>query len=135
MAAFSGSSLYMAWVYSGGTTTLHGSFRQFSYQPSLNLIDATAGSDSFRQYIGGIGEGGEVSWTSVMQAAGTALITALTRGNVGTLLVGVEGTATGKPKLTIPAISRGPQYSVAYDDVVEFSCSWQQSAAETAATW
>jgi len=135
MPAFSGSALYLAWVWSGGTVTLHGDFRQFDWTPTLSLIDSTAGADTFREYIGGIGEGGDISLSCVMQASGTALITALARANAGTILYGPEGTASGKPKSTIPAISKGPAYSQPYDDIVEFKVSWQQSAAETNATW
>lgn len=135
MTAFSGSALYLAWIYSGGTVTLHGDFRSFDWTPSLALIDSTAGSDSFREYIPGIGEGGDIALSCVMQASGTALITALARGNQGTILYGPEGTATGKPKSTIPAISKGPAYSQPYDDVVEFKVAWQQSAVEVNSTW
>lgn len=135
MTAFSGSSLYLAWVWSGGTTTLHGDFRQFSYEPTLSLIESTAGSDSFREFIGGIGEGGDIKFSAVMQAGGTALITATARQNIGTLLVGVEGTATNKPKITIPCISKGPAFNVPYDDTVEFSVGFQHNAAETMGTW
>ena len=135
MAAFSGSALYLAWVTAGGTTTLHGDFRQFDWTPTLSLIDSTAGADTFREYIGGIGEGGDISVSLVMQAGATALISALARGTAGTLIYAPEGTATGKPKSTIPAISKGPAYSQPYDDVVEFKVSWQQSAAESNTTY
>lgn len=135
MAAFSGSAMYLAWVYSGGTVLLNTDFRQFDWTPSLALIESTAGADTFREYISGIGEGGDISLSCVMQSAGTALISALARGNAGTILYGPEGTATNKPKSTIPAISKGPAYSQPYDDVVEFKVSWQQSAAETNTTW
>jgi len=135
MAAFSGSAMYLAWIYSGGTIVLNTDFRQFDWTPSLALIDSTAGADTFREYISGIGEGGDISLSCVMQASGTALISALARATAGTILYGPEGTASGKPKSTIPAISKGPAYSQAYDDVVEFKVSWQQSAAETNATW
>lgn len=135
MAAFSGSAMYLAWVWTGGTAVLNTDFRQFEWTPSLALIESTAGADTFREYISGIGEGGDISLSCVMQSAGTALITALARGNAGTILYGPEGTATGKPKSTIPAISKGPAYSQPYDDVVEFKVSWQQSAAETNTTW
>jgi hypothetical protein len=114
---------------------MHGDFREFSYEPTLSLIESTAGSDSFREYIGGIGEGGDIKFNSVMQAAGTALITACARQNVGTLLVGVEGTAINKPKITIPAICKGPAFNVPYDDVVEFNVGFQQNAAETMGVW
>ncbi len=135
MAAFSGSAMYLAWIWASGTAVLNTDFRQFDWSPSLALIDSTAGADTFREYISGIGEGGDISLSCVMQASGTALISALARGNAGTILYGPEGTASGKPKSTIPAISKGPAYSQAYDDVVEFKVSWQQSAAETNATW
>jgi hypothetical protein len=135
MTAFSGSSLYIAWVTAGATTTLQGNFRNFSYNPTLSLIDATAGDASFRNYIAGIGEGGDIGFSSVMQTNATALLAAVARSTQGTLFVGVEGTTTGKPKLTIPAISKGPQYSVPYDDVVTLSIGFQQSAAETESSW
>ena len=135
MTAFSGSSLYLAWVWSGGTITLHGDFREFSYEPTLSLIESTAGSDSFREYIGGIGEGGDIKFSSVMQKAGTLLITACARQNTGTLLVGVEGTTATMPKITIPAICKGPAFNVPYNDVVEFSVGFQQNAAETLGVW
>jgi hypothetical protein len=114
---------------------MHGDYRKFSYEPSLSLIDSTAGSDSFREKLAGIGEGGDVKFGAVMQASGTALISALARSVVGTLLAGVEGTAVGKPKLTIPAISKGPSINVQYDDIVEFNVSWEQSAVETWGAW
>ena len=135
MPAFSGSSLYLAWVWSGGTVTLHGDFRKFDWNPSLSLIDSTAGSDSFREFIPGIGEGGDITLEAVMQQGGTALLTALARGNQGTLLYGPEGTAVGKPKSTIPAISKGPAYSQPYDDVVTLKVGFQQSAYETQGAW
>lgn len=135
MPAFSGSALYLAWVYSGGTITLHGDFRQFDWTPSLSLIESTAGADTFREYISGIGEGGDIGVSLVMQTGSTALLSALARGVSGTILYGPEGTATGKPKSIIPAISKGPAYSQPYDDIVELKISWQQSAAETQTTW
>lgn len=135
MTAFSGSALYLAWVYSGGTVTLQGDFRQFEWTPSLSLIDSTAGADTFREYIPGIGESGNIALSMVMQQNGTALIQALAKGNQGTLIYGPEGTASGKPKSTIPAISKGPAYTQPYDDVVEFKVEFQQSAAHTDASF
>src|SRR5512139_3664753 len=135
MTAFSGSAMYLAWVHAGGTLVLNTDFRQFDWTPTLSLIDSTAGADTFREYIGGIGEGGDISLSCVMQTGSTATISALARAAVGTILYGPEGTATGKPKSTIPAISKGPAYSQPYDDVVEFKVSFQQSAAETNASW
>ena len=42
---YAGSAMYLAWIHPGGTTTLQTEFRNFSWQPTLNFIDATAGAD------------------------------------------------------------------------------------------
>ncbi len=135
MTAFSGSALYLAWAYSGGTVMLQTDFRQFAWEPSLNLIDSTAGADTFQESIPGIGIPGNISLTTVMQSGGTALISALAKGNQGTLIFGPAGTATGQPKSSIPAISMGPRYSQPYNDVVEFSVDFHQSAQHTDGAW
>ena len=73
MTVFSGSAFYLAWVWGGGTIPPQGD----SYEPTLILIESTAGSDSFREYIGGIGgiaDGGDIKFSLVMQTAGTAPI-------------------------------------------------------------
>jgi hypothetical protein len=135
MPAFSGSAMYLAWIWTGGTVPLNTDFRKFDWSPSLAMIESTAGPDSFREYIAGIGEGGDISLEVVMQSGGTAMLTALARGNAGTLLYGPEGTVTGKPKSTIPAISKGPAYSQPFDDIVTLKVTFQQSAFETQAVW
>jgi len=130
--------MYLAWVWSGGTALLASDFRSFSYQPTLSLIDASAGADTFRNYLPGIGEGGDISLSLVMPTGatgGTALLAALASGNQGTLLYGPEGTVTGRPKITIPAFSRGPAFNQPYDDVVEMTVGFQQSSAATTAAW
>jgi len=138
MARFSGSAMHLAWIWTGGTINLHSEFREFSYSPTLSLIDASAGSDTFRNYLPGIGEGGDISLTMVMptySTGGTALLAALASGNQGTLIYGPEGTATGRPKVTIPAFSRGPSFTQPYDDVVELMCGFQQSSAASTAAY
>jgi len=135
MAAFSGSALYLQWIYSGGTVTLHGDFRQFDWTPNLNLIESSAGSDTFQEFIPGIGQSGPITLSMVMQEGGTALISALASGTRGTLVYSPEGTAANKPKATIPAFSKGPAYSQPYADVVEFKVEFQQSAAHTDGFW
>jgi hypothetical protein len=135
MTAFSGSALYLTWIYTGGSVSLTGDFRQFDFTPSLSLIDSTAGADTFREFIPGIGESGALSFSAVMQAGGTALIQLLATGTQGTVVYGPEGTAANKPKITIPAISKGPAYSQPYNDVVEFKVEWQQSAAHVNSFW
>ncbi len=135
MPAFAGSAMYLAWVYPGGTVTLQGDFRTFSWSPSLNWIDATAGADTFEELLPSFGTGADITCTMVMQAGGTALLAALDRQTAGTLIYGPEGTATGKVKYTIPATSAGPQFSQPYNDVVELTASFRQTGAETRSTF
>jgi hypothetical protein len=134
MPAYAGSALYMAWIYSGGTVVLSGDFRTVNINRTLEIIDATAGADTYREKLHSFGDT-EVTWTSVMQADGTALQTALAQKTYGTVVVGPEGSATGKPKFQVAAYSVGPTFNIAYNDIVEFSCSWISNAAPVETAW
>ena len=135
MTEFSGSALYLAWIHPAGTLVMSPDYREFSFEPGRKTIDTTAGSDTFQQSIAGIGVPGPVSVKGVMQTAGTAMITALANATVGTLIAGIEGTATNKPKLTIPAISGGMKYKIVYDGICEFNVDFEQSAQHTEGAW
>jgi hypothetical protein len=135
MSAFAGSALNLQWVYSGGTVQLETDFRNFGWTPSLNFIDATAGADTYEELLASYGTGVEIPVTMVLQADGTALLAALDRQTAGTLIYGPEGTANGKPKYTIPATSSGPQFSQPFDDIVEITANFRQTAAEQRATF
>lgn len=134
MGAYSGTALYVAWVSAGGTTVLTGDHRTFTYTPSVDMIDATAGGDTSKVYIPNLKDG-QCSVSLVAQAAGTAIQNALVEGTSGTLLVGPEGTVSTKQKMTIPAISMGVKWNVPYNDVVELTCDFQQAAARTDGAW
>lgn len=134
MSAYSGSALAVRWAYSGGTVSLDGDFRTFSYSPSVELIDQTAGSDANRTRLVSIKDG-NASLSAIMQVSGTAITNALVEGTQGTLNVGPEGTATGKQKLSFPAIAMGASYSISYNDVVELSCDFTQNGARVDGIW
>jgi hypothetical protein len=124
----------MAWVYSGGTIVLSGDFRTVNVSRSLDIIDATAGADTYREKLPSFGDT-EVTFSSVMQEGATALVSALAQKTYGTILIGPEGTATGKPKFAVAAYSVGPTYNIPYNDVVEFACSWISNAAPSETPW
>jgi len=130
MPAFAGSALYLAWVYSGGTVQLETDFRGFSWTPTLNWIDATAGADTYEELLPSYGTGVEIPVTMVLQQDGTALLAAIARQTAGSLIYGPEGTATGKKKYTIPATSAGPQFNQPFDDIVELTANFRQTAVE-----
>jgi hypothetical protein len=130
MAAYAGSSLYVEWINSSGTTALTGDFRQFSITPSVDLYDQTAGSDAYKTRIVGVKDGA-MSFSAVMQAGGTALTNVLASGTEGTLIVAPEGTATGKQKITLPAISMGVKYTIPYNNVVDLAVDFTQNGTRS----
>lgn len=130
MTAYSGSALVMSWIHAGGTVAIEGDFRSATYEPSIDLYDATAGADANKSYIAGVKDG-RVSISCVMQSKGTALTNALKEGTAGTLIIGPEGTAATNPKYTIPGIAMGARFNFPYNDVVEFTCDIQQNGVRT----
>ncbi len=132
---FSGSALYMEWVYSGGTVVLSGQQRSVSLSPSVDMHDATAGDDADKVYLPGTKDA-VVSYQGLMSQIGdspsyTDVENALVEGTQGTLVIGPEGTQSTERKYTIPAISQGPNLNFPYDDVVEIACEFQKSGAMT----
>ncbi len=137
MSEFAGSSLVAQWVQAAATTTITGDHKSFSYTPSINLIDATAGADANKTYIPGVKDG---TWTfnAILQAGsgagGTLTYSTLAEGNIGTLIVMPEGTAAGKTRHSYPSISQGAAFSMPYDNVVEVTVNGQQNGPRVEGT-
>jgi hypothetical protein len=134
MAEFTGQNCNISWVHAGGTIDLSGDYRAISYKPTVGKVSATAGSDAFESYLMTIKDT-VLDYTGVMQTGGTALEDALTEGTFGTLIVGPEGTATGKRKYTIPAYSMGGNFNFQYKNEVEIACQFQGSGTRTNGTF
>lgn len=130
MAEYAGSALHVNWIYPSGTVTLSGDFTTFSSAPAVALYETTAGADTDRTYISGVKDR-SISMTTLAQADGTALYTAVREGVVGTLIIGPEGTATGKPRETYPAISQGATRNQPFDNRVEYAISFQGNGTPT----
>jgi hypothetical protein len=120
---FAGSALYLSWVHSGGTTVLNTDFRTVSFTPTLELIDATAGADAYRQSIASFSSA-NFTFSGIFPSNGTAIMQALKEGTTGTITYSPAGTATNSPKIIMPAICEGATYSQPYNDIVEISASW-----------
>jgi len=135
MAEYTGKDLVINWFPSaGGTIALSGDYRALSYKPVVGLVKATAGSDTFESYLATVKDT-TLEYTGVMQTAGTALEDALAEGTFGTLIIGPEGTASGKRKYTVPAFSMGGNFRWQYADTVEISCTFQGSGSRTNGTY
>ena len=133
MATITGKDLILSWIHSGGTVVLSGDYTQFTDTPSVELLDESAGADEYRAYIARLKDS-TYSLSARYQSAGSALVNSLAAGNLGTLIYHPEGTASGKPKKTIPAISQGAAVNYPYANLVEISVTFQGNGAPTDAT-
>ena len=134
MADIVGKDMYISWAGSGGTVTLSTEYRTLSTNPSIGLVDVTAGADTDKTYIATVKDN-TIDYAGLYQASGTAVTNALREGISGTLTIGPEGTVAGKSKEIYPAIVLGPKLNYPYSDVVEVSCTFQKSGAATYTVW
>ena len=134
MAEYAGSAMVLQWKTTSGTTLLNTDFRTFSWTPSLNWIDATAGADTYEVLLSSYGVGAEIPITMVAQSAGTLLLTELVRQKAGSLVYYPAGTGSTNIYYTIPATSAGPQWSSPFNDVTIITASFRQTSVETLGT-
>ena len=134
MAEFTGQNAVCSFIHAGGTLVLNTDYRTISTAPTIGLADASAGNDLDKTYLTTLKDG-KYSWKGVAQTGGTVFRSALVEGTQGTLIIGEEGTAAGKPKETVPVISMGAQFNIQYDNVVEISCEFQKNGARVLATY
>jgi len=130
-----GSSLYATWTTSSGTTTLSTDSRNFTYTPTIDLIDATAGADTGKKNIASFVDSSVACEMLNQSDSGSTVYAEFAAGKVGTLVWAPAGTATGKIKHTLPAICMGAVEATPFKDVVTLSASWKQTAAETLGTY
>lgn len=134
MASYVGSSLIVKWAWASGTLQMDVDYRSFNYTPSINLFDQTAGADANASYLVGFANG-QANCSGLLQAGSMpAYASALKEGNTGTIIYYPEGTANGNYRGTVPAISQGLAQNYAYNNLVEFSSSWQQNGVRTEGT-
>lgn len=134
MAEFTGQNMVIQWLSGGGTTTLSGDYRRMNLPFAKDLSESTAGSDAGRTDVATVWNY-TCEYTGVMQTGGTAVEDVLLPGTSGTLIVGPEGTASGKRKYTIPAMALGANFQFQYDQVVEMTCQFKSQGAPTIATY
>lgn len=134
MASYVGSSLIVQWSYVTGTINMDVDYRTFTYTPSIEYYDETAGADTARQRLPGFKDG-QASFGGLLQA-GSAEVwgTALVEGALGTLKWFPEGTAAGKWRGTAPFRSNGIVQNISYNGLTEVSVTWQQNGARTEGT-
>ena len=123
-----GPTMVLSWIWSGGTTSLAGDYRTCSWNPTVDYVDSSAGSDTYKGRLTALKDA-TAAVTLVAQTAGTAINAALAPGVAGTLIIGPEGTATGKRKITFPCYSDGATYEHPYADIVAISVGFTGNGA------
>lgn len=113
MAEFAGSSLFLKL----GSVELTSDSRKFNAEETIDIVDASAGSDAYKPKIT-TQKDGTASVELVAQAGGTVLWSALAPGVSGTLEWGEEGTVSGKPRHYVTAIVSKRNREVPYDGIV-----------------
>jgi hypothetical protein len=128
MTSYIGSSWAGSFVTSAGTVQLGGDYRTFDYNPTIDLLDETAGADTAKQKVPYMKDS-TAKFSGLLQAGtsagGTSMAALCVEGASGTLFWCPEGTAAGKPKYTQPAICLGSQFKYAYNNFTEISIAWE----------
>ena len=136
MSSYAGSSLVVIWTTSAATTTLTGNHRNFTYTPSMEFIEETAGADTTKKYLASVTDGA-ASFEAIFEAGtatgGTLTYSTCIIAQVGTLKWMPEGTAGTLPYYSFPGICQGAALAYPYRDVVSVTVNWQQNGTLTAA--
>src|SRR3972149_1779968 len=119
---FAGSALVATWTTSTGTTNLQTDFRNVSYTPSLEMIDATAGADQYRQSLASFANA-EFSFSGIFPNTGTILMAQLKEGMIGTIVYQPAGVVWRVCKIAWAAFPAGLVGLVGTDRIVEISCT------------
>ena len=137
MESYSGSAIVVQWITSSGTATLSGKQTNFAYTPTINLIDQTAGADPAKTYLASVKDGSaniDALFVPGTSSGGTVTFSTCTEGIGGTLQWQPEGTASTKPKYSMPAISQGCSFQYPYSDTVKVTTAFQQNGLRVEGT-
>ncbi len=110
-----------------GTIGLNADFRTVSFTPTTDYADASAGNDTQKGRLPTLKDA-VASISLVGQVGGTQIAAAMQPGQLGTLIVGPEGTATNKRKITLPCYCDGAQVAYPYADVMTIDCGFSGSS-------
>ena len=126
MAEYAGSALYMKF----GSTVLSSDYRSMTLHEESGIIDASAGSDTYRNKIAILTDA-TAQAELLMQAGGTALSDAIAPQTSATLEVGPEGTASGKERIYGVAIVKTRERGFQFDDVSVINVEWEFNGTVT----
>jgi len=125
---YTGKNLYAEFICPAGTILLTGDQRSLSVDREADMVDVTAGDETDKSYTSRLKDGtAEVTVLDQGSVLATGLEAAMPEGTSGTLLYAPQGTAAGNPKRGFAAIVQSISTEYPYDDVVEYTISFQKS--------
>lgn len=139
MASYrAGANMDIRIIHAGGTIVVTTKYRTLSYEENGNLIDQTAGNDTFKSFILGIVDGKislECTNNGTATPMGTADLATLTKGLQGTIYLSPHGTATGMIKYGGACIIDNRKLTWPYDDLATVSWDISSNGAWADASW
>ncbi len=135
MTEFYGRDLQFQWIGTAGTLDMSEYQRGASFSPSGKIDVNTTGAAGYETRQVGVKDF-TASYKGLWQTgtAGTATTTlenTMRFGEVGTVILGPEGTTTGMRKYTLPVISQGPQLALQYDALTEINVAFVGNGTAT----
>lgn len=129
----SGPTMVLQWIWSGGTVSLAADYQACKWSPSTDYAETTAGSDTNKGRLATIKDAkADVTLVGpTSTTGGTSYAAALAPGVGGTLIIGPEGTATGKRKITFPCFSDGLATDFPYNDICMITDSFTGNGSFT----
>jgi len=129
MARYTGKDLHVEF----GGTDLSGDFRTLEVTESIDIVDASAGSDTHKEKLTG-----QEDWTATLTILdttdGSTIWEAVDKGTEGTLTWYPQGTASGKPKHYGKCIVSERSRNFPYNDVVEITVTFEGNGVVTDTT-
>jgi hypothetical protein len=110
-----------------GTIGLNADFRTVNWNPSTAYEDVSAGNDTQVGRLPTLKDA-TASISLVGQTGGTQIAAAMQPGQAGTLIIGPEGTATNKRKITLPAYCDGGKPAFPYANVMTIDVGFSGSS-------
>jgi hypothetical protein len=130
MPEYTGSALYISFA----GTVLSSRFRSMDNDETQAFVAKDAGADTVMTYLNTLADG-KSTVEVLAEEGGTALWAAIAKGASGTLIYGEEGTASGKPKHTVPARVGRRRKNVVYNDVTKLTFDFQYNGTMVDGTW
>lgn len=114
-----------------GGVDVSGDGRSVSFEESADALDSTTYGDTAREKVPGLlDSSGSLEAIDTTGAWSTAW-QAIDPGTSGTLVVYPEGNTAGNRRISCTAIVTGRSLTVPYDDIANFTMSFEVSGAVT----